>query len=103
MLIRRTTPTPSITLTPAWQYALMVGRPATVRLRGWYNFEQDAIRTSTGYDWTAAGDRLWAVHGAALTDEAREHEFVPYWHGKRKPHGDGFERWRTRFLALHAY
>jgi hypothetical protein len=90
-------------LSPAWQYALMVGRPATVRLRGWYNFEQDAIRTSTGYDWTAAGDRLWAVHGAALTSEARSAGFEPYWPTKKRPSGAAFDAWCAAFLRQHTY
>jgi hypothetical protein len=98
------TPKERTDLPPAWKYSLMVGRPPTVRLHGWYAFELDAIRTPDGcYDWTAAGDRLWAAHGAALTAEAASCGFIPFWHAKKKPRGDGYTAWVTAFLQQHRY
>jgi hypothetical protein len=97
------TPKERTDLPPAWKYSLMVGRPATVRLRGRYQFEMDAIRTAAGYDWTAAGDRLWTEHAATLTAEAASCGFVPYWHAKKTPRGDGYTAWVTAFLQQHRY
>jgi hypothetical protein len=90
-------------LKPAWVWALMVGQPPPCRLPGWVTFEQSAVRTPDGFDWTAPADVLWAQHRLALMAEGRAHHFVPYWHTKQAPTGRGFEEWRDRFLATHRY
>jgi hypothetical protein len=80
-------------LSPAWKYLLMAGTFAPCRVPGW----TDVIHE------TASGDRLWAVHNAALLGEAAAHQFEPYWLRSRAPSGAGFRRWCDRFVAEHEY
>jgi hypothetical protein len=84
-------------LSAAWRWTLMTGTRPTARLAGWV---EQAQETTEG---TVAGDRLWAIHGEALTAEARAAGFTPYWVAQQAPAGRDFRQWRDRFLAEHAY
>ena len=91
-------------LWPAWKYLLMVGRHAPGRVHGWMAVETEAVRQPNGdWDYTAAGDRLWSVHGEMLTDEAALAGFVPFWKTKRVPKGPAFDAWASAFLAASRY
>ena len=75
----------------------MVGSLPTARLFGWVAQAQETT------EYTVAGDRLWAIHGAALTAEARAAGFSPYWATQQAPAGAGFRRWSAAFLAEQTY
>ncbi|MEO5739962.1 MAG: hypothetical protein ABIS29_05135 [Vicinamibacterales bacterium] len=96
-------------VSPAWAFLLLAGRLSgdtkdSCRLRGWVEQCQSVtLDPLKRYDYTPRGDALWREHGAALTREAAEHSFVPYWAKKVKPSGVGFEQWQRKFLAEHTY
>lgn len=97
--------TRDLPLSAAWKHLLMTGQHATTRLPGWVEMAMDDyVRTADGdYDYAPRGDRLWAVHGAALTREAAAHDFAPFWKTQRTPTGAGVERWQAAFIREHRY
>ena len=96
--MKRRTVSPSIELTPALHYLLMVGKWADARLHGWVALAQ-VPPSETDRHVRAA----WADHGDALTTEARAYDFEPYQVTRRRPQGPGFDRWQHAFIAAHRY
>ena len=86
-------PRVDLPLSPAWKYLLMAGTFAPGRVPGWTDVVQE----------NGMGNRLWAVHRAALLAEAAEHHFEPYWVRSRAPSGPGFRRWADLFVEQHRY
>lgn len=82
---------------PAWTFWLLAGRDPECRLPDWVTFYQ------AGMFGEATAEQIEERHRDALIEEARRHDFEPYFLGKRRPKGDAFERWRVAFLAEHRY
>jgi hypothetical protein len=82
---------------PAWTFALLTGGDPGCRLTGW------VTRAQAGRFGEPTAADIWAQHGDALTALAEENGFSPHYQTKRRPSGDGFERWRDAFLAKHTY
>lgn len=94
-------------LSPAWQFMLLSGElpgatPDSCGLPGWAGQADDGVKDADGnFDYSGRGDLLWDEHGAALTAEAAENHFVPYWLTGAAPAGHAFQQWRAAFLQQH--
>ncbi len=95
---KRTVDHPSIALTPALHYLLMVGAWADARLHGWVALAMVPLSETDTHVRAA-----WADHGEALIAEARSFDFEPYQVTRRRPRGPGFDRWQQAFIAEHRY
>ena len=93
LVVERPRPLP---LTAAMHFFLMLGIDPPVRLPGGLVLAQlqDVARS-------AAVCQAWSIYGATLCAEGEANGFVPWALYRRRPRGDGAQRWQQAFIHAH--